>query len=227
VQVGVQFYAWNFLIWEEDWKLLLCVCYEDVWIVCWWYSRVTTCALHEDYSCLVDIIYVWFYPPAVHISKLMSSGDYLNFLPHSFPAPVTSYAVPMIILTFWTVSFLCDALLLRFNSLLQTIILSNVIKSYVSVTVGYDIMPLSVWFLAFWGNIVIWSLGVKSSKRWATMLSWNMGNQILSDTFHIPKELTPVPHCCRNLTLLWNMNTFYSSTSQEWFHSCLFVIVVL
>jgi len=31
------------------------------------------------------------------------------------------------------------------------------------------------------------------------MLSWNMGNHILSDIFHIPQELTHCPHCCRIL----------------------------
>jgi hypothetical protein len=58
------------------------------------------CMLSEDYSCPVEIIYVLFYPPVVRISQLMHSGDNLEFLPHSFPAPVTSYAVPIIILNF-------------------------------------------------------------------------------------------------------------------------------
>lgn len=39
------------------------------------------CIVPEDYSCLVDIIYVWFYHPVVHISQQMSSGDNLKFLP--------------------------------------------------------------------------------------------------------------------------------------------------
>jgi hypothetical protein len=106
-QVGVQFYVWSFLIWEEDWKLLLCARYEDAWIVCWWYRGLlhVHCMLPEDCSCLIDIIYVWFYPPVLHISQLMSLGNNLKFLPHSFPSPVTSYAMPVIILACWTVSF--------------------------------------------------------------------------------------------------------------------------
>jgi hypothetical protein len=92
------------------------------------------CMLPEDYFCLVDI-YVWFYPPVVHISQLVSSGGNIKFLPHRIPAPVTSYAVPVIILTFWTVSLLYDAVLLGFCGLLQTIIL---LKRYRIWCVSYS-----------------------------------------------------------------------------------------
>jgi len=134
--------------------------------------------VQEGYSCALHITWRLFLSGRHHLCLILSScsahksTDELrrqlksSCLSHSFPAPVTSYAVPIIILTSWTASFYTyDAFLLGFYSLLHTINLSNVIESDVSVILGYDIVPLSIWFLTFWGNIVIWSLGVRISKK--------------------------------------------------------------
>jgi hypothetical protein len=141
------------------------------------------CMLPENYFCLVDIIYVWFYPPVVQISQLMSSGDNLKFLPHSFPAPGTSYAMPVLILTSWSVSFFVWCSPIGF---VQFITKNNSLEHY---RICWDMPSCHSVFGSWHFEATQWSdlWGSKFPRRWATMLSWNMGNQILSDIFHIPK----------------------------------------
>jgi len=82
----------------------------------------------------------------------MSSGDNLKFLPAtrlSSPSNFLCFANNYSHLLNCIIFFFLNAFLLGFYGLLQTIILSNVIESDVSVILGYDIVPLSIWFLTF------------------------------------------------------------------------------